>query len=52
MRLGKEQASGYVEDTATDSIVAEQITIESEERTRPTLATEPAAILQPAQTVG
>jgi hypothetical protein len=52
MRLGKEQASGYVEDTATDSIVVEEITTGAEELTRPTLAQEPAAILQPAQPVG
>jgi hypothetical protein len=52
MRLGKEQASGCVEDTATDSIVVEEITIDAEERTRPTLVTEPAVILQSAQPVG
>ena len=52
MRLGKQQASGYVEDTAADSITPEEITIDSEERSRPTPVPEPAVILQPAQPVG
>jgi hypothetical protein len=33
MRLGKEQSAGYVEDTELDSTVAEEIKIDSEERT-------------------
>jgi hypothetical protein len=52
MRLGKEQASGYVADTVTDSITADEITIDSAERTRPTPAPEPIAILEPARPVG
>lgn len=52
MRLGKEQASGYVEDSVTDSIAADEITIDSGERSRPALVPEPVAIVQPAQPVG
>ena len=48
MRLGKQQASGYVADTVTDSIAAEEITIDSAERSRRTPAPEPVAIREPA----
>jgi hypothetical protein len=51
MRLGKEQAVGYVEDTETESLAvvgntvpentAQEITIDQPERMRPTPATEP-----------
>ena len=41
MRLGKEQAAGYVEDTETVS-VAEDLTIVHPERTEVTAETEPA----------
>lgn len=41
MRLGKEQAAGYVEDTETIS-AAEELTIHPE-RTQPTPEPEPAA---------
>jgi hypothetical protein len=41
MRLGREQASGYVADTATDSL-AQEITIDAEERTAPSVVPEPS----------
>lgn len=42
MRLGKEQAAGYVEDTeANDTPVAEEIKIDSTERMRPAPVPEP-----------
>jgi hypothetical protein len=52
MRLGKEQASGYVEDSVTDSIAADESPIDSEERARPAPVPEPVAIASPAQPVG
>jgi hypothetical protein len=42
MRLGKEKASGYVEDTEADTVLAEEITAERPERTPLTPASEPA----------
>jgi hypothetical protein len=33
MRLGKEQATGYVEDTEADTVLAEEITAEQSEQT-------------------
>jgi hypothetical protein len=48
MRLGKEQAAGYVEDTGTDTdndmIVAEELTTSEPERTELTPAPQPAPI--------
>jgi hypothetical protein len=41
MRLGREQASGYVEDIAADPIAAEEITVHAEGRAVPVPATEP-----------
>jgi hypothetical protein len=38
MRLGKEQAAGFVEDMEADALVAEEITVE---RVEPPLTTEP-----------
>jgi len=52
MRLGKEKASGYVEDTVTDSLAADEITIDSAERARPAPVPEPVASAEPAQPVG
>jgi hypothetical protein len=52
MRLGKEQASGYVADTVTDSIAADEGTFDSAERSRPTPAPEPAVIPEPAHSAG
>jgi hypothetical protein len=46
MRLGKEQAAGYVEDTETDSTVAEELTTSQPE------LTELAPAPQPAVTTG
>ena len=42
MRLGKEQATGYVEDTEADTVLAEEITAERPEQTPLTPASEPA----------
>jgi hypothetical protein len=42
MRLGKEQATGYVEDTQADTVLAEEITAEQSEQTPLTPATDPA----------
>jgi hypothetical protein len=42
MRLGKEQAVGYVEDTEADSLPVEEIEIDQSERTRLSPAPEPA----------
>jgi hypothetical protein len=41
MRLGREQASGYVEDTAEDPITAEEPTIHAAERAVTAPAAEP-----------
>ncbi len=43
MRLGKEQAAGYVEDTETSAPVAEEVKIDSTERMRPAPVPEPVA---------
>lgn len=42
MRLGKEKATGYVEDTEADAVLAEEITTERPEQTPLTTAPEPA----------
>jgi hypothetical protein len=42
MRLGKEKATGYVEDTGADTVLAEEITAERSEQTPLTPASEPA----------
>ena len=42
MRLGREQASGYVEDTEADTVLAEEITAEQSEQTPVTPASDPA----------
>ena len=42
MRLGREQASGYVEDTAADQTTMEEITIVAQEPVRQAPVTEPA----------
>jgi hypothetical protein len=42
MRLGKEKATGYVEDTGADAVLAEEITAERPEPTPLTPAPEPA----------
>ena len=42
MRLGKEKASGYVEDTEADTVLAEEITAEQSGQTPVTPASEPA----------
>ncbi len=57
MRLGKQQASGYVEDavaeeTVTVSIPADQSTIDAAERSGPPPVPQPAAILEPARQAG
>jgi hypothetical protein len=44
MRLGKEQAAGYVEDTDTDVTEGEELTTRQPERTELTPAPQPAAI--------
>lgn len=45
MRLGKEQAAGYVEDTETDDTQApEEIKIDATERMRPTPVPEPVRV--------
>jgi hypothetical protein len=41
MRLGKEQAVGYVEDTETDAAVAEEIKTDQSQRLPLTLTPEP-----------
>jgi hypothetical protein len=42
MRLGKEQAAGYVEDTEiNDTPVVEKVEIDAAERMRPTQVPEP-----------
>jgi hypothetical protein len=41
MRLGKEKASGYVEDTEADTVLTEEITAEQSEQSLPP-ASEPA----------
>lgn len=41
MRLGKEQAAGYVEDTDTDTTLGEELTTSQPERTEVTSAPEP-----------
>ncbi len=52
MRLGKEKGSGYVADTLTDSIAADQINPDPAERTQPAPVAEPMTILEPAHPVG
>jgi hypothetical protein len=42
MRLGKEQATGYVEDTEADTVLAEEFAAERSEQTPLTPAPEPA----------
>lgn len=42
MRLGREQASGYVEDTAADEITVQELTVGAEELASQAPATEPA----------
>jgi len=42
MRLGKEKATGYVEDTEADAALAEEITAERPEQAPLTPAPEPA----------
>jgi hypothetical protein len=42
MRLGKEKAAGYVEDTEADTVLAEDLTAEWSEQTPLTPAPEPA----------
>ena len=42
MRLGKEKASGYVEDTEADTELTEEITAEQSEQAPLTPASEPA----------
>jgi hypothetical protein len=42
MRLGKEQATGYVEDTEADTVLAEEVTAERPEQAPLTPAPEPA----------
>jgi hypothetical protein len=42
MRLGKEKATGYVEDTEADTVLAEDITAARSEQTPLTPAPEPA----------
>lgn len=42
MRLGREQASGYVEDTAADEITVQELTVGAEELTSQAPVTEPA----------
>jgi hypothetical protein len=42
MRLGKEEAVGYVEDTEADSLPVEEIEVDQSERTRLTPAPQPA----------
>ncbi len=42
MRLGREQASGYVEDIAADQITVEEPTVDARELTGQPPVTEPA----------
>ena len=42
MRLGKEKASGYVEDTEADTVLTEEITAEQSEQAPLSPASEPA----------
>lgn len=42
MRLGKEKATGYVEDTEADTVRAEETTVELTEQTPLAPAPEPA----------
>ena len=42
MRLGKEKATGYVEDTEADTVLAGEVTAEQSEQTPLTPAPEPA----------
>jgi hypothetical protein len=42
MRLGKEQATGYVEDTESDVTASEEIQIHQPERTEVTPVPQPA----------
>jgi hypothetical protein len=42
MRLGKEKASGYVEDTEADKVLTEEILAEQSEQAPLTPASEPA----------
>ena len=49
MRLGQEQASGYVEDTVLDSTPANELTIDSAAGSRPAPVPEPAAVTSSAQ---
>jgi hypothetical protein len=44
MRLGKEQAAGYVEDTESDVTASEEIQISQQERTELTPVPQPAVI--------
>jgi len=44
MRLGKEEAVGYVEDTEADSLVAEEIRTDQPQRLPVTAVTEPAPV--------
>lgn len=41
MRLGKEQAAGFVEDTESGIVVTEELEIADTERTRPAQTPEP-----------
>jgi hypothetical protein len=42
MRLGKEQAVGYVEDTEADSLPAQELTVTKSDEMPPATATEPS----------
>ena len=42
MRLGKEKASGYVEDTEADTVLAEEVAAEQSDQTPLTPASESA----------
>jgi hypothetical protein len=42
MRLGKEQAAGYVEDTGADALPVQEVTAGQADETALTPATEPA----------
>lgn len=52
MLLGREQASGYVEDTATDPVAVAEIIIDSAGWSRPAPVPAPAVVLEPAQSAG
>jgi hypothetical protein len=45
MRLGREQAAGYVEDTEIDSIAVAEIKIDAEERARPAPDPQPSIVV-------